>query len=71
MTKIIAASIDMNKCTEQIGNRFDLVLVASLRAKELRRNYTPKLDLKNSATTIALAEIEAGLIGKEYLHRIK
>lgn len=71
MKKIQASSLDMDKCTEQVGNRFNLVLLASLRAKELRKGFRPLIDIKNSAPVVALKEIEEGLVTAEYLKRIK
>jgi DNA-directed RNA polymerase omega subunit len=53
-----------------VGNRFDLVLIASQRVRELKRGHHPKLITKAGATVTALQEIEAGLIGRDYLKRI-
>lgn len=54
-----------------VGNRFDLVLIASARVRELKRGYQPKLSTKAGATVTALQEIEKGLVGREYLKRIR
>jgi DNA-directed RNA polymerase subunit omega len=54
----------------QVGNRFDLVLIASQRVKELKRGHKPKLTTNAGHTVTALQEIEAGLVGREYLKRI-
>ena len=53
-----------------VGNRFDLVLIASARARELKRGYQPKLVTKAGPTVTALQEIEKGLVGRDYLKRI-
>jgi DNA-directed RNA polymerase omega subunit len=54
-----------------VGNRFDLVLIAAARVRELRRGYTKQVTGLNSPTITALQEIEAGLVGREYLKRIR
>lgn len=54
-----------------VGNRFDLVLIASHRVRELRRGYRSTLKTKAGAIVTALQEVEAGLVGREYLKRIR
>lgn len=58
------------EAVNQVGNRFDLVLIAAQRVRELKRGYCPKLTTKAGTTVTALQEIEAGLVGREYLKRI-
>jgi DNA-directed RNA polymerase subunit omega len=55
-----------------VGNRYDLVLIASARVRELRRGDKPKFinREKNTPTVTALKEIEQGLVGREYLDRL-
>jgi DNA-directed RNA polymerase subunit omega len=55
----------------QVGNRFDLVLIASIRSRELKRGYLPLVPSKNGPNVTALREIEAGKIGREYLEKLK
>lgn len=62
--------IDTNKCVENIGNRYDLILVASARVKELHRSHAKKVVQNNSYHITALREIEEGHIGKEYLRKV-
>jgi DNA-directed RNA polymerase omega subunit len=64
-------NIDTDKCVENIGSRFDLVLVAAVRVRELRRGHTKQVLGLNSPTITALQEIEAGLIGREYLKKVR
>jgi len=64
-------NIDTDKCVEMIGNRFDLVLIAAVRVRELRRGHTKQVHGLNSPTITALQEIELGLIGREYLKKIR
>jgi DNA-directed RNA polymerase subunit omega len=54
-----------------VGNRFDLVLIAAQRVKELKRGHKPLLLSKEGPVTTALMEIEQGLVGREYLKRIR
>ena len=65
------ARITSQKAVEAIGNRYDLVLIASQRARELKRGAMPKVASKNATIVTALREIEEGFIGIDYLKRIK
>ena len=51
----------------QVGSIYDLVLIATARATELKRHHPEKLS-KNWIST-ALREVEDGKIGKEYLQK--
>jgi DNA-directed RNA polymerase subunit omega len=65
---------DIDKCVALLGNnRFNLVLVASIRTRELRKGSKPLVDNSNKSTPIvtALKEIEHGKIGIEYLKKIR
>ena len=55
--------------TRAVGNKFDLILIASRRVRELRNGYRALMptDPKENATVTALREIEAGLVGRNYL----
>lgn len=58
------ARVTVEDAVDRIGNRFDLVLVASRRARQIA-NYgkAPLVETDNEKpTVIALREIEAGLI---------
>jgi DNA-directed RNA polymerase subunit omega len=59
------------EAVNQVGNRFDLVIIAAQRVRELNRGYRAKLKTKAGNVVTALQEIEAGLIGREYLKRIE
>ena len=53
---------------EAIGNRYNLVLVAARRVRELHRGDAPKIDeTRYGAVNTALMEIEQGKVGLEYL----
>ena len=57
---------------EQIGNRFDLVLVASQRARELKNGSMPKVaEPGKTFISTALREIEEGKYTyKDYLNKL-
>ena len=64
--------IDTDQCVTNIGNRFDLILVASLRARELsRKTHTAKVVTRSNPIVATLQEIEAGHLGREYLNKVK
>ncbi|QJC34301.1 DNA-directed RNA polymerase subunit omega [Enterobacteriaceae endosymbiont of Donacia cinerea] len=63
------ARVTVEKAVKKIGNRFDLVIIASKRARQIQiRGKIPLLPEKNDKTTIlALREIEQGLINKKII----
>ena len=60
------ARVTVQDAVEKIGNRFDLVLVAARRARQMQvGGKDPLVPEENDKTTvIALREIEEGLINK-------
>jgi DNA-directed RNA polymerase subunit omega len=63
------ARVTVQDAVEKIGNRFDLVLVAARRARQLQTGgKDPLVPEENDKTTvIALREIEEGLINNKIL----
>jgi DNA-directed RNA polymerase omega subunit len=65
--------IDIEKCVKMVDdNRFNLVLIASIRARELSRQH--KHDEKKSqlnAPVQALLDIQEGRVGVSYLKKIR
>jgi DNA-directed RNA polymerase subunit omega len=60
------ARITVEDCLDRIDNRFDLVLLACKRARQLTRGVDPLLPWENDkATVVALREIADGLITYE------
>ena len=57
---------------EQIGNRFDLVLVASQRSRELKNGSMPRVaEAGKTFISTALREIEEGKYTyKDYLNKL-
>ena len=57
------ARITVEDCVERIVNRFELVLIATKRARQVARGASPLVEEENDkATVIALREIADGLI---------
>lgn len=64
--------IDMDKCTEVFGNRFDMVIGASLRAKEIKRNNRESDKFEHTHPVVTtLLEIQEGKLGREILNKLK
>ncbi|MFZ8943810.1 MAG: DNA-directed RNA polymerase subunit omega [Methylophilaceae bacterium] len=64
------ARITVDDCLEQIPNRFQLTLVASLRSRQLANGAEPLINTEGSndkPSVIALREIAEGLIGEDIL----
>ena len=65
------ARITVEDCLEIIPSRFDLIIMASKRARQLATtSRDPLVEWDNDKPTlVALREIEAGLLDKETLDR--
>jgi len=63
------ARITVEDCLDHVDNRFELVMVATRRARQMRRfGVEPMLPEENDKpTVIALREIAAGLVSEEVL----
>ncbi|AEX54228.1 MULTISPECIES: DNA-directed RNA polymerase subunit omega [Rahnella] len=63
------ARVTVQDAVEKIGNRFDLVLVAARRARQLQSGGKDPLvaEENDKFTVIALREIEEGLITNQIL----
>ncbi len=64
------ARITVEDCLSLIPNRFELVLSAAYRARQLAQGATPKLESKDKPTVTALREVAAGLVGREMLRKV-
>lgn len=66
-------TIDTDKCVEMSGgNRFELVIMAAARARELKRQHQGSNKHEHIHTTVtALLEFQEGKLGNEYLKRVK
>ncbi len=62
------ARITVEDCVGKIVNRFELVLIATKRARQVARGAAPLVEEENDkATVIALREIADGLIDASVL----
>ena len=62
------ARVTVEDCLDKVDNRFQLVLVATKRARQLVNGVQPLVEWENDKPTIvALREIADGLIGPSIL----
>ena len=65
------ARLTVEDCLENIDNRYDLVLLASKRTRQLLLGSEPLIeDQSNKPTVIALREIAAGVVTSENIESI-
>ena len=64
------ARITVEDCLEVVNNRFELVLMATKRARQVAKGAQAAVEGENDKpTVIALREIAAGKVGIEMLHK--
>lgn len=64
------ARITVDDCLKKIGNRFQLTLAATYRARQISAGNTPLVETeRDKPTVIALREIASGKVGLEVLNR--
>jgi DNA-directed RNA polymerase subunit omega len=63
------AKYTSEEAVNAVGNRFDLILIAAQRVRELRSGHRPKISVKGGPVSVALQEIEQGAVGRDYLKR--
>jgi DNA-directed RNA polymerase subunit omega len=56
------ARITVEDCLDKVSSRFDLVMLASIRAKQLLKGAKPLVESNNRDIVIALREIAAGKV---------
>ncbi|ACL74255.1 DNA-directed RNA polymerase subunit omega [Thioalkalivibrio sulfidiphilus] len=65
------ARITVEDCLTNMDNRFQLVLVAAKRARQLSMGHQPRVAEENDKpTVIALREIADGHVGREVLDEV-
>ena len=67
------ARITVEDCLEVVDNRFDLVMMAAKRARQLAGGVEPKLDnseANDKPTVLALREIAARRIDQPYIDAV-
>ena len=67
------ARVTVEDCLEKIDNRFDLVMIASRRARQLQTGgKDPLVPAQNDKPTVlALREVAAGVIGYSILNEVE
>lgn len=66
------ARITVDDCIARIGNRFELTLAATYRARQLAQGSQSLVDSgRDKPTVTALREIASGKVGLEILNRGK
>lgn len=62
------ARITSEEASRAVGSKYDLVLIASRRVRELRNGYASEITNSHKSEIItALREIEQGKVGRDYL----
>ncbi len=64
------ARITVEDCLARIGNRFQLTLAATYRARQLAQGAEPLVEARDKPTVTALREVAAGKVGLEMLKRV-
>ena len=64
--------VDAQACVQAVGgNRFELVLIASVRAREISRHHRLSDKIEHTGTQVsALLEIQDGKIDRKYLKKV-
>jgi len=65
--------IDTQKCVELSGgNRFNLVIMAAARSRELRRQNKESMKFEHLHSNVsALLEFQTGELGPDYIKKVK
>ena len=65
--------VDTEQCVQLSGgNRFDLVIMAAIRCRELAREHrNAERPYQLNAPVTALLEFQSGKIGREYLRKVR
>ena len=61
------ARITSQNAVLRVGNRYELILIASRRARELNHGWQPYVKCDDNSVVTALREIEEGHVGRDYL----
>ncbi len=65
------ARVTVEDCLDNVENRFELVMVATKRARQIINGQEPLVEPENDkSTVIALREIAEGKIGPEILEEV-
>ena len=64
------ARITVEDCLKTIPNRFELVLAATYRARQLVQGHSPRVESRDKATVVALREVAAGVTDRVMLTKV-
>ena len=67
------ARITVEDCLEVVDNRFELVMMAAKRARQLANGVEPRIDNSENddkPTVLALREIAAGVIDQDFIDAV-
>lgn len=65
------ARVTVEDCMEQVGNQFELTMIAAKRARQLARGANAHLDWEEDKSTVmALREIADGAVTSEILKEV-
>ncbi|CAM3830468.1 DNA-directed RNA polymerase subunit omega [Polynucleobacter antarcticus] len=64
------ARITVEDCLKTIPNRFELVLAATYRARQLAQGHSPRVDSRDKVTVVALREVAAGVTDRDMLTKV-
>ena len=65
-------TIDTDKCVKQVENRYDLVLIAAVRAREIRRRNAGSMKREHVHSNItALLDVQSGKVNRDYLKKVR
>ena len=64
------ARITVEDCLKTVPNRFELVLAATYRARQLVQGHTARVESKDKPTVTALREVAAGMTDRDMLTKV-
>jgi DNA-directed RNA polymerase subunit omega len=64
----LMSRITVEDCLQKVNNRFELVMLASKRARQLFKGAKPLIDSDNREVVVALREIAEGKVRKTASH---
>jgi DNA-directed RNA polymerase subunit omega len=64
------ARITVEDCLKTIPNRFELVLAATYRARQLVQGHSPRVESRDKAPVVALREVAAGVTDRDMLTKV-
>ena len=64
------ARITVEDCLKTVPNRFELVLAATYRARQLVQGHAARVDANDKAPVVALREIAAGVTDRDMLTKV-